>query len=520
MASVVTLNTRFSRETAVPASSGRRPFPLTLLAAAGLSVALIAGSVAPVAARPAPASFADLVEDVAPAVVNIAVVQRGAEPSQSRRSEGPPQVQPFGDDPNLQEFFERFFGPGGRPDGRQAQPERPRQGAGSGFVIDPEGYVVTNNHVIDGADEITVTLKDGTAYEARLIGADPRTDLAVLKIEADGPLPFVEFGESDGLRPGDWVVAVGNPFGLGGSVTAGIVSARGRDLPGGSLIDFIQIDAPINRGNSGGPTFDSEGAVIGVNTAIYSPNGGSVGIGFAIPSNLASRIVDDLRDDGKVDRGWLGVRIQPVTPDIAEGFGMAGVEGALVAAVEPGSPAAAAGLRAGDVVLEWDGKPVVRVKDLSQLVAQTPVDKPAELRVWRDRGPLALTVVTGAVPTEQQVSGLPAPQSGEAQKPGKTELGETGVTVAALDDEAREALGLNGADSGVVIVDIAPGSHAARSGLRPGDLIRSITLEPVKTPDEAVARIAALEEAGESVATIKAVRQGTESFFALRLTKI
>lgn len=498
-------------------ASGARRSPLTLVAVAGLSLALIAGSVNPADARPAPESFADLVEDVAPAVVNIAVVQRGEVRAQGQRSM--PDDLPFGNDPNLREFFERFFGPGGRPDGNQAEPRRPRQGAGSGFIIDAEGYVVTNNHVIDGADEITVTLKDGASYEAALIGADPRTDLALLKVDAEGPLPFVEFGESDGLRPGDWVVAVGNPFGLGGSVTAGIVSARGRDLPGGSLIDFIQIDAPINRGNSGGPTFDTEGAVIGVNTAIYSPNGGSVGIGFAIPSNLASRIVDDLRDDGKVERGWLGVRIQPVTPDIAEGFGMAAAEGALVAAVEPDSPAAKAGLRAGDVVMAWDGKTVVRVKDLSQLVAETPVDKATSMQVWRDREPLELTVVTGAVPGEEQVSGLPGPQSGAAEDPAEAELGDTGVTVASLDEEARETLGLTEADSGVVIVDIDPNSPAARSGLQRGDVIRSITLEPVKTPSEAVDRIKALQEAGESVATIKAVRRGSESFFALRLSQ-
>ncbi len=502
----------------------RQASPRSTLAVAGLSLALLAGSLSPAFARPAPESFADLVEEVAPAVVNIAVVHGSSGDSrgegQERRGQG---MQPWGQSPEFREFFERFFGregPHGQRDGSPTRPQPPRQGAGSGFVIDPEGYVVTNNHVIEGAEKITVTLRDGKAFEANLIGADARTDLALLKVEAEAALPFVEFGDSDSLRPGDWVVAVGNPFGLGGSVTAGIVSARGRDLPGGALIDFIQIDAPINRGNSGGPAFNSEGDVIGVNTAIYSPNGGSVGIGFAIPSELASRIVADLRDDGQVERGWLGVRIQPVTPDIAEGFGMEKAEGALIASVEPDSPAELAGLKAGDVVLAWDGEAVSRVKDLSQLVAKTAIDKPAAVRIWRDEAMQDLTVVTVAVPGEQQASKLAKPQAEEKLAAGPMELGATGVTVATVDEAIREDLELSDSASGVVIVDIATGSAAARSGLRPGDLIRSITLMPVGTAEQAAARIDALREAGETVATIKAQRQGSESFFALRLTKV
>ncbi|WP_299621586.1 Do family serine endopeptidase [Pelagibius sp.] len=525
MVSVLAPNPRLPESDEASVSLRRRPGVRTVLAAAGLSIVLTAGLLAPAAARPAPESFADLVEEVAPAVVNISVVHRAV----AREGTGPeaaPEGSPFRGDPNFREFFERFFGrefpgtrpgkrPGERPD-EGLQP-RPGRGAGSGFVIDPEGYVVTNNHVIDGAEEITVTLRDGRAYEASLIGADARTDLALLKVEAEEPLPSVAFGESEGLRPGDWVVAVGNPFGLGGSVTAGIVSARGRDLPGGTLIDFIQIDAPINRGNSGGPTFNTEGEVIGVNTAIYSPNGGSVGIGFAIPSDLASRIVDDLRDDGKVERGWLGVRIQGVTPDMAEGLGLQEAKGALVSSVEPGSPAAAAGIEAGDVVLEWDGSAVARVKDLSRLVARTAIDKPATILIWRDREERTLSVVTGAFPAEEQVSAVTPPQ-GEEQRPAdRMALGETGVTVADLDDGIRGDLGLAESDNGVVIVEIEPGSAAARSGLRPGDVIRSITSQPVGTAEEAAARVAELEDSGETVVTVKAARGGSESFFALRL---
>ena len=522
MVSVFAPNPRFPDSGEAAVSLHRRPHVRTVLAAVGLSVVLTAGLLAPAAARPAPESFADLVEDVAPAVVNISVVHQSAAVRQGARPDRGPGEPPFRGDPDFREFFERFFDrefPGARPGerpGERFQP-RPGRGAGSGFVIDPDGYVVTNNHVIDGAEEITVTLRNGRAYEASLVGADARTDLALLKVEAEEPLPSVAFGESEGLRPGDWVVAVGNPFGLGGSVTAGIVSARGRDLPGGTLIDFIQIDAPINRGNSGGPAFNTEGEVIGVNTAIYSPNGGSVGIGFAIPSDLASRIVDDLRDDGKVERGWLGVRIQGVTPDMAEGLGLQEPKGALVSSVEPGSPAAAAGLEAGDVVLEWDGSAVSRVKDLSRLVARTAIDKPVTTLIWRDREERSLSVVTGAFPAEEQVSAVAAPH-GEEQRPAeRMELGETGVTVADLDDGIRGDLGLAESASGVVVVEIEPGSAAARSGLRPGDVIRSITFQPVGTAGEAAARVAELAGSGETVVTVKAARGGSESFFALRL---
>ena len=304
--------------------------PLVILVALAVAAVVLASSVA--SARPLPQSFADLAEQVAPAVVTISTVQATAAPTARPGEHDPGRPSPM--DPEFREFFERFFG---GQDFGDMLPDMPRQpgrkagGVGSGFILDSEGYVVTNNHVVEGAEEIKVVLKDGESFEAELIGRDEKTDLALLKVESADPLPHVEFGDSDAVRVGDWVMAVGNPFGLGGTVTAGIVSARGRDLAGGTLVDFLQIDASINRGNSGGPAFNGAGEVVGINTAIFTPNGGSVGIGFAIPSNLARRVIADLREDGKVERGWLGVRIQPITPDIAEGFGLEKLAGALIA---------------------------------------------------------------------------------------------------------------------------------------------------------------------------------------------
>ena len=501
---------------AIPSSAS--PFaalrPSRALAVGGMATAVVAmaalvATSSLAAARPAPESFADLAARVSPAVVNISVVQE-AGPRQAERAM--PET-PFGPDHPFNEFFERFFGdrmPQGAPGQDGARPEV--RGVGSGFIIDAEGYVVTNDHVVGEAREITVTLADGASYEAELIGSDDKTDLALLKIEPDEPLPTVSFGDSDAMRPGDWVMAVGNPFGLGGTVTAGIVSARGRDLPGGTLIDFLQIDAPINRGNSGGPAFDMSGAVIGVNTAIFSPTGGSIGIGFAIPSNLAEMVIADLRDDGEVERGWLGVRIQQVTPDIAEGFGLDEPRGALVAAVEPDSPAAAAGLKAGDVILTWGDEPVEKMTDLPRLVGFTPAEAERRVTVWRDGREETLAVVTGRLAAEASAPG------GEAERPADpVRLADSGVSVADLSSELRRQFGIDAAVSGAVIVAIAPDSDAAGQGLRVGDVITAIGQEPVETARDAEARIAALREAGRPVVTVMASRDGVESFFALRL---
>jgi len=504
---------------AEPARGGARRGPA--LAAGALAMAALIGSSTLAFARPAPESFADLAEQVAPAVVNIAVVSETA-PGMTMEQGQRPEL-PFGPDHPLNEFFKRFFGdqmPRGDERGMPQSPGGQRaMGVGSGFIIDPEGYVVTNHHVAGDAKEITVTLASGASYDATLIGSDDKTDLALLKIEADEPLPHVGFGDSDKMRPGDWVMTVGNPFGLGGTVTAGIVSARGRALPGGTLIDFLQLDAPINRGNSGGPAFDTEGEVIGVNTAIYSPNGGSIGIGFAIPSNLAEQVIADLRDDGEVERGWLGVRIQQVTPEIAEGFGIETPRGALVASVEPGSPADKAGLKAGDVILGWGGQEVAEMNDLPRLVAFTPIDEQREVTLWRDGRETTVAVTTGALRPEQQVSSREPEQDRGSVSPSRgTELADSGVVVADLTPELRRRYELEQSEGGVVIVGIAPGSPAAEQGLQVGDVITSIALEPVKSASEAKAKVEARREQGQSVVAVKASRRGVDSFFALPLS--
>jgi len=477
-----------------------------------LAMAALVGTSSLASARPAPESFADLAAEVSPAVVNISVVQEGA----PRVADRAMPETPFGADHPFGENFKRFFGDR-MPQGAQPGPRGQRhevRGVGSGFIVDAEGYVVTNDHVVGDAKEITVTLPGGESYQAELIGSDDKTDLALLKIEADEALPSVAFGDSHAVRPGDWVMAVGNPFGLGGTVTAGIVSARGRDLPGGTLIDFLQIDAPINRGNSGGPAFDMAGAVIGVNTAIFSPTGGNVGIGFAIPSNLAQDVIADLRDDGKVERGWLGVRIQQVTPDIAEGFGLEEARGTLVAAVEPDSPAEAAGLKAGDVILTWGEEEVAVMSDLPRLIAFTPVEAERRVTVWRDGREESLQVVTGALPTETKVSAL-EDQAGEPSAP--VQLADSGVAVADLSSDLRRQYGIAEEIGGAVIVEVEPDSDAAENGLRVGDVITAIALEPVASARDAEAKIEALQDAGRPVVTVMASRQGTESFFALRL---
>ncbi|NBC33597.1 MAG: PDZ domain-containing protein [Alphaproteobacteria bacterium] len=351
-----------------------------------------------------PNSFADVVDLVTPAVVNIAAT--GAV-ERTLADLGP---SPFPPGSPLDEFFERFR------EQYAEEPDEPleRTSQGSGFLIDPNGVIVTNFHVIAGARNIVVTLHDGTERPARVVGTDPRTDLALLRVTTPGrTLPYLEFGNSDDVRVGDWVIAIGNPFGLGGTVTAGIVSARGRDIAAGPYDDYLQIDAAINRGSSGGPTFDASGRVIGINSAIFSPSGGNIGIGFAIPSNLAEPVVAELRQRGFVERGWLGVRIQEISPALAERRGLPDSKGALVVEVEPGSPAARAGLRPGDVVRRFDGRPVETIRQLTRMVGDTMIGREVILEVWRDGRRLSLDVSIGAVPPpDQQARGTPRRPAG------------------------------------------------------------------------------------------------------------
>jgi serine protease Do len=344
----------------------------------------------------APASFAGIIEAVEPGVVNVSVRGQRMSNVRAMQPELPFEALPPGSP--FEDFLRRFFGDRAVRSDPEADPEGvPFRGMGTGFIIDPEGLVVTNYHVIDSADEIIVRLHDGSEHKATLRGHDPKTDLALLDIEGDD-FPYLLFGDSDAARVGDWVIAVGNPFGLGGSATAGIISARGRDIQSGPYDDFLQIDAPINQGNSGGPLFDLSGKVVGVNTAIFSPNGGNVGIGFAIPASLAEKIIDELRENGRIERGWLGVSVQSLDADIAAGLGLAGPEGALVASVVPGGPAERAGLQAGDVIVAIDGEPVADVRDLVARIGDADPASSIELDVWRRGERQTLDATLGAGP--------------------------------------------------------------------------------------------------------------------------
>jgi serine protease Do len=466
--------------------------------AAVLAAALLAAPVAlpaPAEARSAPESFADLAERLLPSVVNIQTTQT-VQAGPNRQGPDAPQFPPGSP---FEEFFREFFDRQQRQ-GQQGQPQRPRraQSLGSGFVIEytnGEGYVVTNNHVIDGADEVSVVLTDNTTLRAEVVGRDPRTDLALLRVKTDKRLVPVPFGDSDTARIGDWVVAIGNPFGLGGTVTAGIVSARGRDIRIGPYDDFIQTDAAINRGNSGGPLFNMAGQVVGINTAIFSPTGGSIGIGFAIPSNIATNVIAQLREFGRTRRGWLGVRIQQVTDEIAESVGLTGgARGALIAGVNEGGPADRARLQNGDIVLRFDGTEIREMRTLPRVVADTAIGKQVPVVVWRSGREQTLTATVGELPEEtQQAAATPGPQD-RGGRP--VELPGLGLRVSSITQELRERFSLSADAKGVVVVEVAPNSPAAERGIRAGDVVVEVQQEAVATPAELQERIDRARQAG------------------------
>ena len=470
---------------------------------------------APVAAyaRAAPASFADLAEELSPAVVNISTAQKVERPSFGPR-QGPelPEGTPFED------FFKDFFDKRG---GGNSEP-RTVQSLGSGFVIDPAGYIVTNNHVIEGADEITINFANGDALDAKLIGTDPKTDIALLKLteEPSEPLPFVPFADSDKTRVGDWVIAIGNPFGLGGSVSAGIISARSRDINSGPYDDFLQTDAAINRGNSGGPLFNMDGEVVGVNTAIFSPTGGSVGVGFSVPANIASNIVDQLREYGETRRGWLGVRIREVTDELAEGLELETASGALVEDVTAGGPAEDAGVEIGDVILSFDGKEITEMRELPRAVASTPIDETVRMIVSRKGKTQTLKVTVGRLK-----------EAGEDDKKPKTakvddenaEAEETfvalGMKLEALNREARERLELDKDLKGALVTDVESTGPAAKKGIQVGDVIVEVAQEAVETPESAKEKIDAAQKDGRSSVLLLVNRGGDVRFVAVRFPK-
>jgi serine protease Do len=456
-------------------------------------------------AKSAPESFADLAEKLLPAVVNVSTTQviegqAGVEMPQL------PPGSPF------EEFFKDFM-ERGHP--RKGPRKRKATSLGSGFIIDSSGYVVTNNHVIKDADEITVIFQNDKRLKATLVGRDQKTDLAVLKVESKESLPSIGFGDSSKSRVGDWIVAIGNPFGLGGTVTAGIISARGRDINSGPYDDFIQTDASINRGNSGGPMFNLDGEVIGINTAIFSPSGGSVGIGFAIPSVTAQPIIQQLIDTGEVRRGWLGVHIQTVSDEIAETLGMKETKGALVASVVKGGPAEKAKIRSGDVILEFDGKDVQEMRLLPRIVAETGVDKTVDVTVWRNGEEVELSVSVGELEEEDEASALPRKEEAD----NGVEEGRLGLVLSQITDPLRERFDLADDITGVLIIDVDEDSKAAEKGVRPGDVIADLNQEEVKTPQEVIDKVNAAREAGRKSVMLRLEGRTNVRFVVLPIGK-
>jgi len=469
-------------------------------------VVLLAFTAAPASARTAPESFAELADRLLPAVVNVSTTQV-VEGNPGIELPQMPPGSPF------EEFFKEFME---RNQSNKSQRRRATS-LGSGFFIDTQGHIITNNHVIQDADEVSVILHDDTRLEAKVVGRDAKTDIAVLKVAPQSKIVPVRFGDSDVIRVGDWVLAIGNPFGFGGTVTAGIISARGRDINAGPYDDFLQTDASINRGNSGGPMFDLDGGVIGINTAIFSPSGGSVGIGFAIPSNSAQPVIRQLIEHGEVRRGWLGVRIQTVTEEIADALGMKESGGALVAGVIPGGPAEKAKLKDGDVIVEFDGKPITQMRRLPRLVADTEVGRSVPVKIWREGRVMTLEVEVGVLDEREEKAaaaspGPETPSSGEAVE-------ALGVSVVAIDAKARARYGLEADARGLVVTSVDANGPAAEQGIRVGDRIVEVAQEAVSSPSQLAAKIKAARGADRKAVLVLVEGEGGMRFVAIKLGK-
>ena len=491
----------------------RLPGRQTALQAAllALVLAMPTFSRADPAPPPPPTPFSEVFAGLAARLVEVVVNISTTQASPPAAAKGGTEAQQADPGSSLNEFFRDFFGDRGAPGGPNGLAP-PIASLGSGFIIDPSGLIVTNNHVIANAGEITVTLSDNTTLEAHVVGRDAVSDLALLKVDAKTPLPAAQWGDSTKTRVGDWVLAIGNPFGLGGTVTSGIISATARDIHAGPYDDFLQTDASINRGNSGGPMFNLAGEVIGINTAIYSPSGGSIGIGFAIPSALARSIVDQLKATGKVERGWIGAHIQPVTDDIAEAIGLDKSRGAMIASIDPASPAAQAKLQPGDVILSYDGKSVDRSRQLPRLVADTPPDKTVKLSIWRDGKAHDIDLKVAALDPNRPPP--PPPAEPETPKPPPT-VDALGLKLARLTGDLRKQFSLPAAAKGVVITDVPANSSAATQGLRPGDLLVAVGPSAVTTPDEVQQKAAAAKKLARKNLLVRVERDGTTRFVAL-----
>lgn len=468
----------------------------------------------------APYSFADIADDLIPAVVNISSTLKADAPTGQDDMGQLPDMPQFPPGSPFEDFFEEFLNRRGGQSG-PSEPAIPPASLGSGFVIDAaKGLIVTNNHVVNDADEVRVTFQDDTTLPAKIIGKDEKMDLAVLKVETTKKLADVKFGDSDVLRVGDWVLAIGNPFGLGGTVTAGIISAQQRNINAGPYDDFIQTDASINRGNSGGPMFNLKGEVIGINTAIFSPSGGSVGIGFAIPSNLAKSVVGQLIEFGKTRRGWIGVRIQTVTEEIAESLGLKDQHGALIASVTSDGPAAKTKLKAGDVITEFDGKKVTAMRNLPRIVAETPIDKKVEFKFFRDGKAMSDTIKVGELEKAEEAGLLNEEPTVAKAEPNKgTEVAKVGMTVATLTDTTRRAFSVPDDVNGVLVVKTDAKSEAANKGLSVGDVIVEINQQKTEKAEDITELIAKAEKEGKSSVLLLVNREGDVRFLALRLKK-
>lgn len=497
-----------------------------LLSTAALATALTVGGAtftsptAPItstAALAAPASVADLADKLIGAVVNISTSQnvKGAGGGDNGSASPRPRVpegSPF------QDFFDEFFKQQERTPQSRRSP-RKVQSLGSGFVIDPAGIIITNNHVIADADEITIEFTDGSELIAEVVGTDPKTDIAVLKVKPEKPLQAVAFGKSAGSRVGDWVMAIGNPFGQGSSVTLGIVSAINRDIRSGPYDSFIQTDAAINRGNSGGPLFNMDGEVIGINTAIISPSGGSIGLGFSVPSDLAVNVVKQLREFGETRRGWLGVSIQPVTDDIAESLAMTEAKGALVAGMTPKGPAKNSGLQVGDVILQFDGREIAQMRDLPRIVADTPVGKSVDVVVLRKGEEETVSVTLGRLEDGEKLIAANKPDAAAEEAEEEEAIVAMGMTFDELNEETRAEAGIAADISGVLITDVEAGSQAEEKGIKAGSVISEIGQEAVNTPEDVEKRLAALKKDGRKKALLLvAQKDGQLGFIVLDLT--
>jgi serine protease Do len=481
------------------------------IAAAALAAGLALFPLAAGAQLHGPEGIADVAEKVIDAVVNIST-------SQTVEARGAmPQFPPGPQQKDFEEFFEEFFkNKRGGGDNQNRAPHRVSS-LGSGFIIDSAGIVVTNNHVIADADEVNVILNDGTRLKAEIIGHDPKTDIALLRVKPEKPLTAVKFGDSDKLRLGEWVVAIGNPFSLGGTVTAGIVSARNRDINSGPYDNYIQTDAAINRGNSGGPLFNLNGEVVGVNTAIISPSGGSIGIGFAVPSKTVVAVIDQLRQFGETRRGWLGVRIQQVTDEIADSLNIKPAKGALVAGIEDKGPAKPAGIEPGDVIVKFDGKDVKEMKDLPRIVADTPVGKDVEVIVIRKGKEETKIVKLGRLEDGEKQAALTTKKDvgPEEQSVAQKTLG---LQLSSLTDSLRQRYKIKDQVKGVVITSVDQNSAAAEKRLNAGDVIVEVAQEPIASPDDLQKKVDQLKKDGrKSALFLVANAQGELRFVALGL---